>query len=77
MAVGLEETMDEEVINQGPQFIEYMVNELDRKGIPGQPAKPGRVRRAQWYRNASCRRQASPADPRKAPGNPTAIDRLA
>ncbi len=34
IAVGLEETMDEEVINQGPQFIEYMVNELDRKGIP-------------------------------------------
>ena len=34
IAVGLEETMDEEVINQGPQFIEYMVNALDRKGIP-------------------------------------------
>lgn len=34
MAVGLEETMDEEVINQGPLFIEYMVNELDRRGIP-------------------------------------------
>jgi tryptophanase len=34
MTVGLEETMDEEVINQGPQFIAYMVNELDRKGIP-------------------------------------------
>ena len=34
MAVGLEETMDEDVINQGPQFIAYMVNELDRKGIP-------------------------------------------
>ncbi len=34
MTVGLEETMDEEVINQGPQFIEYMVNELDQKGIP-------------------------------------------
>ena len=34
MAVGLEETMDEEIINQGPQFIEYMVNKLDRKGIP-------------------------------------------
>jgi len=34
MTVGLEETMDEEVINQGPQFIEYMVNQLDRKGIP-------------------------------------------
>jgi len=34
ITVGLEETMDEEVINQGPQFIEYMVNELDRKGVP-------------------------------------------
>jgi tyrosine phenol-lyase len=34
IAVGLEETMDEEVINQGPQFIAYMVNDLDRKGIP-------------------------------------------
>lgn len=34
ITVGLEETMDEDVINQGPQFIEYMVNELDRKGIP-------------------------------------------
>ena len=34
MTVGLEETMDEEVINQGPQFIEYMVNELDRRGVP-------------------------------------------
>lgn len=34
MTVGLEETMDEEVINQGPQFIEYMVNELDSRGIP-------------------------------------------
>lgn len=34
MVVGLEETMDEEMINQGPQFIEYMVNELVRLGIP-------------------------------------------
>ena len=34
MTVGLEETMDEEVINQGPQFIEYMVNELDKLGVP-------------------------------------------
>ena len=34
MAVGLEETMDEEMINQGPIFIEYMVNELVRLGIP-------------------------------------------
>jgi tryptophanase len=34
IAVGLEETMDFNMINQGPQFIEYMVNELDRMGIP-------------------------------------------
>lgn len=34
MAVGLEETMDEHMINQGPGFIEYMVNELLRLGIP-------------------------------------------
>ena len=34
MVVGLEETMDEEMINQGPIFIEYMVNELVRLGIP-------------------------------------------
>jgi tryptophanase len=34
IAVGLEETMDEDMISQGPQFIAYMVNELDRKGVP-------------------------------------------
>ena len=34
IAVGLEETMDEEVINQGPVFIQYMVDELVRRGIP-------------------------------------------
>lgn len=34
ITVGLEETMDEEVINQGPQFIEYMVGELVNKGVP-------------------------------------------
>lgn len=34
IAVGLEETMDENMINQGPQFIEYMVRELDRQGVP-------------------------------------------
>lgn len=28
IAIGLEETMDEEMINQGPLFIEYMTNEL-------------------------------------------------
>jgi len=34
ITVGLEETMDEDMISQGPQFIAYMVNELDRKGVP-------------------------------------------
>ena len=34
MAVGLEETMDEQMINQGPVFIKYMVDELVRLGIP-------------------------------------------
>ena len=34
MTVGLEETMDENMISQGPQFIEYMVNELNKNGVP-------------------------------------------
>ncbi len=34
LVIGLEETMDEDVINQGPQFIAYMVDELDKKGVP-------------------------------------------
>ncbi len=34
ITVGLEETMDEHMINQGPQFIEFMVEELIKKGIP-------------------------------------------
>lgn len=34
IAIGLEETMDEEMISQGPLFIEYMANELLKKGIP-------------------------------------------
>jgi tryptophanase len=34
LTVGLEETMDENMINQGPQFIEYMVNTLDKAGVP-------------------------------------------
>jgi tryptophanase len=34
LAVGLGETMDENMVNQGPQFIEYMVNELVKKGVP-------------------------------------------
>lgn len=34
ITVGLDETMDEDMINQGPQFIAYMVNELDSRGVP-------------------------------------------
>jgi tryptophanase len=34
MIVGLEETMDEEIISQGPKFIEFMVKELEKNGVP-------------------------------------------
>jgi tryptophanase len=34
MAVGLYETLDEDVISQGPQFIEYMTNELIKCKVP-------------------------------------------
>lgn len=34
ITVGLDETMDEDMISQGPQFIAYMVDELKKKGIP-------------------------------------------
>lgn len=34
IVVGLDETMDEDVISQGPQFIEFMTNELCRAGVP-------------------------------------------
>jgi tryptophanase len=34
LAVGLEETMDENMVNQGPQFIAFMVDELKKLGIP-------------------------------------------
>ena len=34
MAVGLLETLDEEIINQGPIFIEYLVKELSEYGVP-------------------------------------------
>jgi len=34
LVVGLDETMDEDIISQGPQFIEYMVNKLDAAGVP-------------------------------------------
>ncbi len=34
MAVGLYETLDETVICQSPNFIAYLVGELDKKGIP-------------------------------------------
>ena len=33
-AVGLLESLDMEYINQGPIFIEYLVNELDKAGVP-------------------------------------------
>lgn len=34
ITIGLDETMDFDIISQGPQFIEFMVNELDKLGIP-------------------------------------------
>ncbi|MCD7962352.1 MAG: tryptophanase [Rikenellaceae bacterium] len=34
IAVGLRETLDETMISQSPRFIEFVVNELDSKGIP-------------------------------------------
>jgi tyrosine phenol-lyase len=34
LTVGLDETMDEDMINQGPIFIDYMVRELDARGVP-------------------------------------------
>lgn len=34
LTVGLEETMDENIINQGPQFISFMTDELIKKGVP-------------------------------------------
>ena len=34
ITVGLDETMDEDMINQGPQFIQYMVDALVARGVP-------------------------------------------
>lgn len=34
ITVGLEETMDLDVISQGPQFIDYMANKLLQNGVP-------------------------------------------
>ncbi|MDR0467269.1 MAG: tryptophanase [Campylobacteraceae bacterium] len=34
IAVGLYETLDETMISQSPKFIEYLVNSLDKKGVP-------------------------------------------
>lgn len=34
LTVGLDETMDEEVINQGPNFIQYMTDELIDRKVP-------------------------------------------
>ncbi len=34
MVIGLDETMDEDMVNQGPQFIAYMAEELIKRGVP-------------------------------------------
>jgi tryptophanase len=34
LAVGMYETLDEDVISQGPQFIDFMVNELVKHNVP-------------------------------------------
>lgn len=34
IVVGLDESMDEDVISQGPKFIEYMAQELHKRGVP-------------------------------------------
>lgn len=34
IVVGLDESMDEDIISQGPQFIEYMATELHKRGVP-------------------------------------------
>ncbi len=34
ITVGLDETMDEDMINQGPQFIAFMVEALQKRGVP-------------------------------------------
>ena len=34
LTVGLEETMDEDMVSQGPIFIAYMVDELVKRGVP-------------------------------------------
>ena len=34
LVVGLDETMDPDVISQGPMFIDYMARELDSRGVP-------------------------------------------
>lgn len=34
IVVGLDESMDEDIISQGPKFIEYMAQELHNRGVP-------------------------------------------
>lgn len=34
ITIGLDETLDFDMINQGPQFIAHMVKQLDRRGVP-------------------------------------------
>ena len=61
MTVGLEETMDEDMISQGPQFIEYMVDELVEAGRAGDHA--GRRPRLPRRRHAVPRPRAADAVP--------------
>ncbi|MCB1661701.1 MAG: hypothetical protein KDI20_03815 [Pseudomonadales bacterium] len=34
ITVGLEETMDDDMVNQGPQFIDFMISELQKREVP-------------------------------------------
>lgn len=63
LTVGLEETMDEDVINQGPQFIGYMVDELVKRGIPViTPAGGWAATSMPWNSSITCRnRNTRPA----------------
>jgi tyrosine phenol-lyase len=53
LTVGLDETMDEDMINQGPIFIEYMVRELDARGVPVVTSSAlSAIGRSAWWRSS-------------------------
>ncbi len=66
LTVGLEETMDMDMINQGPIFIAYMVEELEKRGIPVITPAGARTR---WHRGLRQHGTAAPgpAAPRLHP----------